>query len=399
MSDGAGTETPTGDGPAGAGSRWSRDARFGAELAVGFARALRAEGVGAPVGSVLSYARALGELGLGSRAGVYWAGRATLMIEADDADLYDRAFEAYWERRSRPLPPPPPGAVSVQIQDDDPDEPDAGPGLPEVPGPSLAVRYSATEILRRKDFATYSAEELMEAQRLMGRMRLSASPRASRRMVASHRRRGHADLRSSMRLAMRTGGEPIRRSWRHQDQRPRRVVILCDVSGSMEPYARALMRFVHATVAGRARGGGQGGVEAFAMGTRLTRLTRALSWKDPDMALARVGAAVPDWSGGTRLGEGIAAFNDDFGVRGMARGAVVVVLSDGWDRGDPDLLGGEMARLHRVAHKVVWVNPLKASPGYAPLARGMAAALPFVDFFVEGHSLGSLEQLVEVIKA
>jgi len=168
-------------------------------------------------------------------------------------------------------------------------------------------------------------------------------------------------------------------------------VLLCDVSGSMQPYARALLRFLHAAVVGRGR------VEAFALGTRLTRITRELSSRDPDAALSGAARAVLDMAGGTRLGEGLRAFNDRWGVRGMARGAVVVVLSDGWDRGDPAALAGQMARLHRVAFRVVWVNPLKASPGYAPLARGMAAALPYVDAFVEGHSLASLEQLVEVI--
>jgi len=168
-------------------------------------------------------------------------------------------------------------------------------------------------------------------------------------------------------------------------------VLLCDVSGSMEPYARALVRFLHAAVVGRSR------VEAFALGTRLTRITRELSSRDPDAAVAAAARRVVDWSGGTRLGEGLRAFNDEWGVRGMARGAVVVILSDGWDRGDPEVLAEQMARLHRVAYRVVWVNPLKASPDFAPLARGMAAALPYVDEFVEGHSLESLERLADVV--
>jgi uncharacterized protein with von Willebrand factor type A (vWA) domain len=159
----------------------------------------------------------------------------------------------------------------------------------------------------------------------------------------------------------------------------------------MEPYARALLRFVQAAVAGRRR------VEAFALGTRLTRVTRELGGHDPDLALARAAERVVDWSGGTRLGDGLASFNDEWGVRGMARGADVVVLSDGWDRGDPDFLAEQMQRLQRVAHRIIWVNPLKVSPGYAPLARGMAAALPYVDEFVEGHSLDALERLTAVL--
>jgi uncharacterized protein with von Willebrand factor type A (vWA) domain len=196
-----------------------------------------------------------------------------------------------------------------------------------------------------------------------------------------------------VRQAIRRGGEPIERAWLVAAERPRRVVLLCDVSGSMEPYARALLRFLHAAVTAP----GPGRVEAFAIGTRLTRITRELGWRDPDAALADAARAVADWSGGTRLGEGLRVFNDQWGVRGMARGAVVVILSDGWDRGDPAQLAAQMGRLHRVAHRIVWVNPLKAAPGYAPLARGMAAALPYVDNFVEGHSLAALQQLAAVI--
>jgi uncharacterized protein with von Willebrand factor type A (vWA) domain len=159
----------------------------------------------------------------------------------------------------------------------------------------------------------------------------------------------------------------------------------------MQPYTRALLRFAHATIVAQRR------VEAFTLGTRCTRVTRQLSWRDPDAALARVASAAPDLEGGTRLGEGLAEFNEAWGLRGMARGAIVVLSSDGWDRGDPAVLGGEMARLARVAHKVVWVNPLKASEGYEPLVRGMAAALPYVDEFVSGHSLDALEELAEVI--
>jgi len=168
-------------------------------------------------------------------------------------------------------------------------------------------------------------------------------------------------------------------------------VLLCDVSGSMDRYSHALLRFTHAAIAGRRR------VEAFAMGTRLTRLTRELSSRDPDHALERAGVTVADWSGGTRLGDGLRAYNDGWGMRGMSRGAVVVILSDGWERGEPTVVAEQMARLSRVAYRVVWVNPLKASPDYAPLARGMAAALPYVDEFVEGHNLNALEELAEIV--
>jgi uncharacterized protein with von Willebrand factor type A (vWA) domain len=194
-----------------------------------------------------------------------------------------------------------------------------------------------------------------------------------------------------MRRTLRSGGEVLRLMHKEPTARPRRLVLLCDVSGSMEPYARALLHFLHVAVAGRVR------VEAFSVGTRLTRLTRQLSSRNTDTALRQAIERVVDWSGGTRLGEGIGSFNDRFGVPGMARGAIVVILSDGLDRGDPAVLAGEMARLHRVAHQTIWVNPLKGSLGYEPLARGMAAALPYVDQFVEGHSAASLEALVGVI--
>jgi uncharacterized protein with von Willebrand factor type A (vWA) domain len=194
-----------------------------------------------------------------------------------------------------------------------------------------------------------------------------------------------------VRRSLRAGGEVAPPVFNKTGTRPRPLVLLLDVSGSMEPYARAFVRFVHAAVVSRTR------VEAFALGTRLTRVTRELSSRDPDAAVHAAASRVVDWAGGTRLGDGLRAFNDEWGIRGMARGAIVVILSDGWDRGEPEALAEQMARLSRVAYKVVWVNPLKASPGYAPLAQGMAAALPHVDVFVEGHSLAALEEVAEVI--
>jgi hypothetical protein len=255
----------------------------------------------------------------------------------------------------------------------------------------VQLRYSPSEVLRAKDFAAYSAEEFDEARRLMADIRLGGALRRTRRPRRSRRSRGRPDLSRTVRRSFRTGGEPVTRSFLESSQRPRRVVLLCDVSGSMEPYTRATLRFLQAAVAGRRR------VEAFALGTRLTRLTRELSSRDPDAALRRAASAVADWSGGTRLGEALRTFNDQWGVRGLARGAVIVILSDGWDRGDTTQLTVEMQRLRRVAHRIVWVNPLKASPGYTPVAKGMAAALPFVDELVEGHSLASLEALAGVV--
>ncbi|MGH9270861.1 MAG: vWA domain-containing protein, partial [Ilumatobacteraceae bacterium] len=257
--------------------------------------------------------------------------------------------------------------------------------------PTVELRFSLAEVLRHKDFAAYDDAELAEAHRLMARLRLTGSPRRSLRLQPVGRSTPRPDLRRTVRAALRTEGEPIRRHFRAPATRHRRLVLLLDVSGSMEPYARALLRFVQAAVAGRRR------VEAFALGTRLTRITRELGARDPDLALRQAADRVIDWSGGTRLGDGLRRFNDEWGVRGMARGSVVVILSDGWDRGDPEQLAEQMQRLARVAHRVVWVNPLKVTPGYAPLARGMAAALPLVDRFVEGHSLDALERLAQVL--
>jgi len=363
-----------------------------ARVIVAFAGVLRGLGLEVPVGAVVTFAEALGAVGMTDRATVYWAGRATLVRRPQDVEIFDRGFDAFWLGSFSLFDePPPPDPVTLGLDDDEgEDGADAEDGPPD-PGDTQIVRFSAVEVLRHKDFAAYSGSELDEARRLMADLRLAGALRRSRRRRRSHVRQGHPDLRRTVRRAMRSGGEPLDRAFLEPSARPRRLVLLCDVSGSMEPYARALMRFAHAAVMARGR------VEVFALGTRLTRITRELASHDPDAALAAAARAVADWSGGTRLGEGLRRFNDEWGIRGTARGAVVVILSDGWDRGDPEELAEQMARLSRVAHRVVWVNPLKASPGYAPLARGMAAALPYVDDFVEGHSLASLERLAEVV--
>jgi uncharacterized protein len=357
-------------------------------LAVAFARVLRGVGLDVPVGSVVMFARAAGAVGTERRAYVYWAARTALVRRPEDIPAFDRAFEAFWDGHALAPESTPQPQLALVLDDDEGDR--AGPDGTQ-PQEVIAVRYSPVEVLREKDFAAYSHAEFDEARRLMADLRLVGALRRSRRRKPTRRTTTRPDLRRTVRAALRSGGEPLRRAFVEPALQPRRLVLLCDVSGSMDAYARALVQFLHAAVVGRRR------VEAFALGTRVTRITRELSSRDPDAALAAAASAVADWSGGTRLGEGLRTFNDTWGIRGMARGAVVVVLSDGWDRGDPAVLAEQMARLRRVAHRIVWVNPLKATPGYAPLARGMAAALPHVDAFVEGHSLGSLESLAEVI--
>lgn len=362
-----------------------------ARIAVGFAHALRVEGMTVPASRVLTFIQALGRLGVDSRDGVYWSGRATLMSGPEDRATYDQVFAAYWLGRVAPATHTVVTPVTIGV-DDSPDEPDHGPAQPGADA-QVAVRYSPAELLRQRDFAQLSDAEWAEGERLIAQMRVSADPRRARRRRPVRRRGEQLDLRGTVRRSIRAGGEPLRLSWRSSSTRPRNLLLLIDVSGSMESYTKALLRFAHAAM--RARGRLR--VSVFALGTRLTPLTRELSNGNPDAALEAAASSVPDWSGGTRLGTCLQEFNDRWGGRGMARGAVTVVFSDGWDRGDPAVIGTEMARLHRLARRVIWVNPLKATPGYAPLARGMAAALPWVDDFVSGHSIGALEELAAVI--
>ena len=359
-------------------------------VAVAFSRVLRGAGLEVPVGATLDFARALGCVGFATSSRVYWAGRATLVHRPDDIAAYDRAFDVFWagtrtEAGDDEPPDPVTAAFDVELPRDGGDD-----ATSRHLQPSLTVRWSPVEVLRERDFASYTAAEFAQARRLMADLRLTGARRPSRRRRVS-RSHGTPDLRRTVRRSLRAGGEVAPLVYNKTGTRPRPLVLLLDVSGSMEPYARAFVRFVHAAVVSRTR------VEAFALGTRLTRVTRELSSRDPDAAVHAAAGRVVDWAGGTRLGDGLRDFNDAWGIRGMARGAIVVILSDGWDRGEPDALAEQMARLARVAHKIVWVNPLKASPGYAPLAQGMAAALPYVDVFVEGHSLAALEEVAAVI--
>lgn len=361
------------------------------QLAVIFARRLRAEGMTVPTGSMALFVEALDALDPLDGAHVYWAARVVLVKRPEDIDAFDRAFASFWLGRTGISPP----AEVIVDEIVGVDSPERTAEIPTAEPPSAAtavLRYSPIEVLRSKDFGAYTAADFAEAQQLMARLRATTSMRRSRRRRPARRRRSRApDIRATVRHALRTGGEPIRRAWYAPSLKQRRLVLLCDVSGSMDRYSRALLRFMHAAVAGRR------GVEAFAMGTRLTRLTRELSSRDPDRAIQNAGVAAADWSGGTRLGDSLRAYNDGWGMRGMSRGAVVVILSDGWERGDPAVIADQMARLWRVAYRVVWVNPLMASPGYAPLARGMAAALPYIDELVEGHNLNALEELAEIV--
>lgn len=360
-----------------------------------FAHALRTAGLTVPVTGAVSFLDALvaldpagGTEDLHGLAGdvrdvdLYWAGRITLVRCPEDVSIYDRVFRRYWIEEDPTL---------FATTDT---EPEADEGEPDdhEDGEYRVVRWSAREALRRQDFALCSDSEVEEAYRLMRDLRLVGSQRRTRRLRRSwSARRGRPDLRRMVRGSLRSGGELVPDAFRERSLKARRVVLLCDVSGSMEPYLRPMLRFFHVAVVARRD------VEAFSLGTRVTRMTRELSSHDPDAALAKASVVVQDWAGGTRLGDGLRQFNDRWGFRGLARGAVVVIVSDGWDRGDPRALATEMARLRRVAHRLIWVNPLKASPGYEPLTGGMRAALPHVDVLLEGHSLDSLDALARVI--
>jgi uncharacterized protein with von Willebrand factor type A (vWA) domain len=256
----------------------------------------------------------------------------------------------------------------------------------------VPAAWSDVELLREKDFAQYSEAEMAVARELIARLARRGPTRISRRTRPARRRSGHEpDLRRIVRASLRTSGEPVHRHWRAPQRRPRQVVLVCDVSGSMTPYARMLLQYMQASVAARRR------VEAFVFGTRLTRITNELEGRDHDRALARATAAVADFSGGTRIGAALAELNRLHGRR-IGRGAVVVILSDGWDRGEPALLDAEMARLRRSAHRLVWLNPLAAHPDFEPLTRGMRAAVPHTDELLAGNSLASLEELAGILE-
>jgi uncharacterized protein with von Willebrand factor type A (vWA) domain len=255
---------------------------------------------------------------------------------------------------------------------------------------SRATAWSAAERLAELDFAHYGEDELRQARAVVARIARTLPIRRSLRQAPA-RTGSRLDERQTLRAAMRTEGHPIERRWRDAKIVPRKLVFLLDVSGSMEPYARASVMFLQAAVRAAPQ------VEAMTFGTRLTRLTPHLALRDPERALAQAARAVPDWAGGTRIGENLKAFNDLYGRRGLTRGSVMVIVSDGWERGDAELLRTEMERLHRAAHQVVWVNPVAGDPDYEPRAAGMAAALPSVDVFLPGHNLRSLQGLADAL--
>jgi uncharacterized protein with von Willebrand factor type A (vWA) domain len=358
----------------------------------GFARALRAAGVAADRARLTTALSALAELDPGNADHVYWSARLAFCSEPDDLPRFDALFDL-WFRGARPTVPgpalnaprTPPELTPVaqltarQGEEAEPDDDDV-----------LRTAASDAEILRHRDVAELSAEERDEVHRLIALL----TPKVGRRRTLRRSPHGNdrVDVRRTVRQLLKDGGEPGALRYTGRREKPRRLVLLLDVSGSMAPYADALLRFAHAAVRANPTT-----TEVFTLGTRLTRITRQLRLRDPDLALAAAGAAIPDWSGGTRLGDALRAFLDLWGQRGTARRAVAVIFSDGWERGDSALLGEQMSRLARLAHHVVWVNPHRGKLGFAPVTGGMVAALPHLDDLIAGHSLESLRNLVEVI--
>jgi uncharacterized protein with von Willebrand factor type A (vWA) domain len=356
---------------------------------------LRAGGVRVGTGEIASAARALNAVDPSSRVDVYLALRAVLCSRRADHPVFDTAFATVFGAIERPPRdengPDLPSVTDLVI-------PRVAAPPPETPPPDTGeepevrpAAYSEIEILGEKDFAEYSDAERALARALVMRLARHMPMRETRRTRSVRRRGVRPDMQATVRASLRYGGEPLDRRWRAHVRGPRKLVLVCDVSGSMAPYSRMLLQYLHAAVATHRR------VEAFVFGTRLTRITSELGVRDPDRALDRASAAVVDWSGGTRIGDAIGTLNRVHGRR-LGRGSVIVILSDGWDRGDPAELASEMARLRRSAHRVIWLNPLKAAPGYAPLARGMAAALPHTDHFLAGNSLSSLAELADLLE-
>ncbi|MDQ6817591.1 MAG: VWA domain-containing protein [Actinomycetota bacterium] len=354
---------------------------------VTFGRVLREAGLEVGAGRLSDALQGLDRVDLTREDDVYWTLRTTLVARREEIEPFDRAFQAWFLRM--PFSPPAreqdprdsrPGAQRVRRDARLRDDASTTAGEPD------RVGYSDHEILREKDFAAMTGEEFAAVRRLIAQIAWGRPRRRSRRL-RPHPRGRALDMRRLARSTLATGGDPVQRRFRRRTETPRKLVVLCDVSGSMEAYTRAMLLYLHALMrSGR-------GVEVFAFGTRLTRVTTELATHDPEVALRGAADRVVDWAAGTRIGASLKVFNDVWGRRALTRGAVVVIVSDGWERDDDALLGREMRRLHRAAFAVVWVSPLKGSSQYKPLARGMRAALPFVDRFVAGHNLASLDRL------
>jgi uncharacterized protein with von Willebrand factor type A (vWA) domain len=359
-----------------------------------FARTMRAAGVAVRAGGVPDAVKALADIGVSSRRDVHDALRAVMISRHEDLAPFDRLFAQFWrvwrEPSDRPMPQPmgipkrarttvtmlAPGAAASEPEQIDAAKSDV---------PVTLQTYSAEEAWRRRDFAAFTAADFARAQDAMTKLTWDPGVRVTRRWVAGGRQA--VDLRRLLRANVKHGGELVTVPYRMRRVAPRPLVLICDVSGSMEPYTRMLLLFAHALAAGRRQ------IEVFVFSTRLTRVTRQFAGARGSASLMRVRDAVRDWSGGTRIGDALHRFNTQWARRVLRRGPVVLLISDGWDLGDPEVLGREVARLQRSVHRLIWLNPLIGSPGYEPLTRGTRAALPFVDDFMSVRDMSSLEAL------
>ena len=375
-----------------------------------FGRLLRALGFKISAAQIADLARALALIDIGSRRDFYITARSLLVTDPNDFERFDQAFDLFWlgmqtwllslsqARRERPATTEeaalePAETIVVPGREERPSEEAPADEGQEALESESAAFYSPIERLRYKNFAAYSEEEKLLLREVMARLVWSTNARQTRRLRRSARRARHIDLRASIRANTRHGGEIFDLRWRRRKTKPRPLVVICDISGSMDSYARLFLHFIHALSRNVRR------VEAFAFGTRLTYLTPALRHGDVDTAVDRVSHLVLDWSGGTRIGASLRTFNYRWSRRVLGRGATVILISDGWERGDLDLLAGEMARLRRSAFRLIWLNPLAGSPGYEPLVGGMQTVLPFCDEFLPLHNLHSLEQVVVKINS
>ncbi len=366
-----------------------------APLLVGFGRELRDRGLPVGTNRILTFCRGAAALAPLDRNTLYWTGRTSLIAHPDHVAVYDKVFEAYFSSKllkhlssmfSGILPSHPKElqADAAALGADQPDAGSAADDRIEI----MRLIASEAEVLKTKSFEQFTDDERRRADRLIRQLAVSLPIRRSRRRRRASKG-SHFDLRRTLRSSLRTQGEPLQRAWLSRRDVARPLVLVLDVSGSMAPYARALMQFGYAAMSSGER------VEVFCFGTRLTRVTRSLRTTDPDRALADVARRVHDWEGGTRIGESLKVLTDNYSQAAALKGAVVVLCSDGLERGDPLLLASQMSRLHRIAHELVWVNPLKGTTDYEPLARGMAAALPHVDRFLSAHNVKSLEELCD----
>jgi uncharacterized protein len=365
------------------------------DLFVAFGNELRAEGIAVGSGDVVTYCEAMAALDPTDLVDLYWAGRTTLVARREHIPTYDRVFRRFFLDEHDGLPAPlraaiTPAAHANAVLEIPATEPGARDDADDRPA-RLGLMASDVELFRTKSFAACTPEELAALRRIAHRIRLVPPRRRTRRTAPAHTGRRH-DVRRTVRETMRMHGEPAELFWRQRRRRPRPVILILDVSGSMSDYSRALLQFAYSTRRAASR------VEVFCFGTRLTRITKALERRRPDDALDEAAKLVFDWEGGTRIGDSLDAFVRGWGSRGMSRGAIVVICSDGLDRGDPAVLAAAMERLTRLSHRIVWMNPHKGTAtDFRPSTLGMMVAAPHVDLLLSGHDLASLEELAELL--